>query len=99
MKPDLIQKCACGALTVEIEGNSYSMSSETFDKTFPDLFSGDYGINWGNCNHCINHWGIDLCGCGSGEEFGECDNEMEGCDRPAQAIESGVTGCFSNGGW
>lgn len=25
------------------------------------------------CNHCVNHWGIDLCECGSGEEVGKCN--------------------------
>ena len=25
------------------------------------------------CNHCVNHWGIDLCECGSGARVGECE--------------------------
>jgi hypothetical protein len=92
-------KCRCGALTVEIDGNDYSMSSETFNKTFPQSNSADYEVIWHNCNHCVNHWGIDLCGCGSGEPFGNCDNNMEECDRPAQNIETGVTKCYGAGGW
>ena len=92
-----ITKCSCGAITVEINGQNYSMSSETFDKTFPDLCSGDYEVTWSSCNHCVNHWGIDLCGCGSGEPFGECDNNFEECENPAQSIENEV--CCISGGW
>lgn len=25
------------------------------------------------CDHCVNHWGIDLCECGSGARVGECE--------------------------
>lgn len=25
------------------------------------------------CDHCVNHWGIDLCGCGSGQKVGKCE--------------------------
>lgn len=25
------------------------------------------------CDHCVNHWGIGLCGCGSGQKVGKCE--------------------------
>lgn len=25
------------------------------------------------CDHCVNHWGIDLCDCGSEHKVGECE--------------------------
>jgi hypothetical protein len=94
-------KCICGAMTVEIDGKNYSMSAETFNKMFPDSNSENYGVIYQNCNHCVNHWGIDLCGCGCGELFGECANAddpcIEGSDRPAQSIETGVTACYLTG--
>ena len=47
-------------------GASNSMFWETFEKL--DLDAGD--ATWLHqsccCNHCVNHWGIDLCECGSG---------------------------------
>ena len=26
-----------------------------------------------SCNHCVNHYGIDLCECGSGKAVGKCE--------------------------
>jgi hypothetical protein len=92
-------KCSCGAITVTLEDGEYSMTSETFDKTFPNHYSGDVEEGYCNCNHCVNHWGIDLCGCGCGEPFGECQEEnVEGSNRPAQSMEDHVLGCYCSGG-
>jgi hypothetical protein len=77
-------KCNCGAITIQSDvgaENSFSnsMTQETFDK----LFKGeDFEIEWMqetyNCNHCVNHWGLDLCKCGSGDPVGKC--EWEDCE-------------------
>jgi len=80
--------CECGAITVIIEGKQYSMTSETFEKR--------YGIEIGlslyyNCNHCVNHWGIDICACGSGEKPNECDEEFDVCGLPMQDIDEQIT--------
>ena len=61
----------------------YSMKSETFKEVFgfeilPSMFV--------NCNHCINHWGIDLCACGSGEDFDKCEEGHSMCGKPMQVI-------------
>lgn len=74
MKIEYIQKCKCGAVTISFDnGASNSMFWETFEKL--DLDAGD--ATWLHqsccCNHCVNHWGIDLCECGSGARVGECD--------------------------
>lgn len=54
-------------------GASNSMFWETFEKL--DLDAGD--ATWLHqsccCNHCVNHWGIDLCECGSCARVGECE--------------------------
>lgn len=73
-KIEYIQKCKCGAVTISFDnGASNSMFWETFEKL--DLDAGD--ATWLHqsccCNHCVNHWGIDLCECGSGARVGECE--------------------------
>lgn len=74
MKIEYIQKCKCGAVTIRFDnGASNSMFWETFEKL--DLDTGD--ATWLHqsccCDHCVNHWGIDLCECGSGARVGECE--------------------------
>jgi len=76
--------CNCGALTVTIDNQSYSMSVETFKKKYGFEI---HNIIYSNCNHCVNHWGIDLCACGSGAPFEECDEAHEMCRTPMQDIE------------
>jgi hypothetical protein len=91
-------RCKCGAVTVTINGQDYSMRG----KKFKELFPGEvvpratmYG-----CNFCINHWGLELCGCGSGATFGKCPMQMSECRRPAQDIDLGLTRCHcDSGGW
>lgn len=86
----------CGAVTVTINGNNYSMPRAEFRKRFPgERCEGHYF----NCNYCINHWGTDLCGCGSGKKFGKCDNHLPECEFPAQSIEEAVAGCSCPSGW
>jgi hypothetical protein len=36
------------------------------------LKKGEYA----NCNYCVNHWGIDLCACGSGEHYTKCNEAL-----------------------
>ena len=73
----LTTKCCCGAITVQGEDFSNSMCKETFEQEFSDVPLSDNV--YCHCDHCVNHWGIDLCGCGSGEPVGECDNGFDEC--------------------
>lgn len=74
MKIAHIQKCQCGAVTVFFEnGASNSMFQETFNKLNMDVGDAESLPNSYCCDHCVNHWGIDLCECGSGERVGECE--------------------------
>ena len=71
---EYIQKCKCGAVTIRFDNSaSNSMFWETFEKL--DLDTGD--ATWLHqsycCDHCVNHWGIGLCGCGSGQKVGKCE--------------------------
>ena len=81
-------KCQCGAVTVDMqtaEGKqSYSMAEALFTEHFPDAKLSD--LEYCNCNHCVNHWGIDLCACGSGEHPSECENGFDECGTPMQEL-------------
>lgn len=89
----------CDAVTVETEDKEYySLHQEDFERIFEEKVPQDIPTV-GSCNYCINHWGIDLCGCGSGEKFGECENGFEECKRPAQSIEEHITHCTCSGAW
>jgi hypothetical protein len=90
-----ITSCACGAVTVEIDGAHYSMPRKEFRERFPGQRAK---MKVGSCDYCVNHWGTDLCGCGSGEKFGKCDNKLPECRRPAQSIEGQVAKCTTDSG-
>lgn len=78
------QKCQCGAITFYFEdGSSSSMRQRTAKKMGIDLrHYKSLRPSW-NCNHCVNHWGTDLCECGSGEPVGKCSC---GSNRPLQTF-------------
>lgn len=79
-----IQKCQCGAVTVWYDNEaSNSMFNETFEKLNLDVTGAESLPNSFCCDHCVNHWGIDLCECGSGERVGECSC---GSDTPHDSI-------------
>lgn len=82
--------CQCGAITLNTEdGTAYSVQRKHLKKYVPGidlrrihkLKQEFYACNW-----CANHYGLDLCGCGSGEPFGKCDNGLKECDRPMQKL-------------
>jgi len=92
-----ICKCSCGAVTFEYRGDSYSCSEEYFLKHFPnEELPGE--VQFYSCNRCINNWGLDLCGCGSGEPFGECEEDLLECSEPAQVLGEKES-CCCKGGW
>lgn len=79
--------CSCGAITFYTDdGNEYSCVQKSMKAFFPDIdrrrlrrLPALYC-----CNHCVNHYGLDLCGCGSGELFGDCKNGLPECAFPMQ---------------
>lgn len=75
--------CQCGAITVTIKGKDYSMTPKHFEERY------GFTINdtiWCNCNSCVNHWSIEMCACGSGEPYDECEEGHEMCGTPMQII-------------
>lgn len=86
-------ECQCGAFSLEADlddgsHQTYSMSAETLNAKFskeaiqPILSDQVYS----SCNHCVNHWGVDICACGSGEAPDECGNDLEVCGNPMQTL-------------
>lgn len=77
--------CKCGAITFLKGTNSYSMTRKTKKKLGIDLRKIKRLLDFTtyNCNHCINHYGIDLCECGSGKEVEKCEC---GCNKTMQIL-------------
>ena len=88
MKYIAYTKCKCGAITITVDGSAYSCDRKTIKKFFPglDLRKLNRYPDTYCCNHCINHYGLDLCGCGSGEPFGRCGNDFDECKKPMQIL-------------
>ena len=80
-------KCVCGAITITTDTNA-TYSSRHIKKFLPnlDLRKIKRYANTVACDYCANKYGLELCGCGSGELFGECDNNMKECATPMQHI-------------
>lgn len=81
-------KCECGAITIYTDSAEYSCKQRNLRKFFPNVDLRKivrYETSF-CCNHCVNHYGLDLCGCGSGEEFGKCNNGFDECKVPMQKI-------------
>lgn len=38
--------------------------------------------DWSQCDACVNGYGFDMCGCGSGEKFDKCDGGTDHCGAP-----------------
>ena len=83
-------KCQCGAITVYFEnGGSNSMNMRTKRLLGIDLRKVHKDKITYNCNHCVNHWGIDLCACGSGERVGKCScGSNEAIEEWGEAFDS-----------
>jgi SEC-C motif. len=89
------KKCSCGAVTVDyINDEGEKISNSMPLKAFKEHFPGKKLENeqYYACNYCVNHWGIDLCNCGSGKKVGHC-HEFRGCKNniPAQEFDKPKT--------
>ena len=66
-------RCQCGAITLQFENGATNSMFESTRKKLKLSLRGVKGQTTTYCcNHCVNHWGIDLCECGSGEKVGKC---------------------------
>lgn len=74
MEITYINYCQCGAVTIVFDnGASNSMCQNTFEQLNLDIRNAERLPDSCRCDHCVNHWGIDLCECGSGELVGGCE--------------------------
>jgi hypothetical protein len=95
---EIICKCeGCGAITVDIGGNQYSMTPETYRKKFDVVRVPRIKQRVGSCDWCVNHYGLELCACGSGKRYKKCREGYSVCGKPMQDIETGRT--KTRGGW
>lgn len=76
--------CKCGAITLHTQYGQLSCRKDNLKKFFPGLNLDDcfQEPNCYACNHCINHMGLDLCACGSGETPDDCTMETSVCSNP-----------------
>ena len=86
MNYDYVFRCrACGAVTVCVDGEEYYMPRKEFNRIFnakgKRIVDSVY-----SCNYCVNHWGIDLCVCGSGEKYWKCKEGYDVCGKPDQVL-------------
>lgn len=78
-------KCTCGATTVFCDdGTSYSTKQPAL---LPEKYKRlEKYSDTCNCNYCVNHRGLELCGCSSGELFGQCTCGYPECAFPMQVL-------------
>ena len=81
-------RCSCGAITIATDEGEYSCSEKNRRKFFPGLHLRKlrHYQDTFSCSHCVNHYGLDLSGCGSGEPFGKCDAGHDACAVPMQVL-------------
>lgn len=90
-------KCQCGAITLYADnGASYSVSAKNRKDLIPrlDLRTIRRYPQTYCCDHCVNHYGLDLCACGSGESPKDCTNGLPECGRPMQELGVRMTHSF-----
>ena len=83
--------CSCDAVTINFEdGQTNSAKPEHLkeigiwwedSEKFPDSYQ---------CNHCVNGYGLDLCGCGSKETIEDCDLNLPECGQPREILGESV---------
>lgn len=94
-----VNVCDCGAFTFGNFNGNVSVQPENAHKHLPlipqeyfDILADKLVSNYRNCNHCANHWGLDLCACGSGEPYDKCSANNYSCGSPSQNVEDFING-------
>lgn len=81
-------KCKCGAITLETDQGNFSCLWRNRRKFFPNLDLRKIRRLQDTvcCDHCASNFGLDLCGCGSGNMFGYCERGLNECKTPSQSL-------------
>jgi hypothetical protein len=65
--------CECGAVTLFFENGENNSVKRSNLKKFGLTLRGAKKIqDYYCCNHCTNHYGLDICECGSGKAPKKC---------------------------
>lgn len=92
MTIDSFSECNCGAVTLYFtngHNNSVLKSNlEKFGIVIPQSCEKLHDTYC--CNHCVNHYGIDLCACGSGESPEECKAGFDECGNSYETLGQSV---------
>ena len=90
MKTDIVsyQVCKCGAITLNTaDGGAYSCKRRNLKRFVDvDLRRVERLHDVVCCDHCVNHYGMDLCACGSGETPSRCKGGFDCCGKPMQVF-------------
>ena len=84
-----LYKCSCGAYGID-DGTKeikWAENLQEFNKyTKLNLKESNFknAETCYMCDYCVNHWGMDLCKCGSGKKIHECECK---CNLPAQTYK------------
>lgn len=82
--------CSCGAVSITIDSMTYSVKKRHLKEYFPGIDLRNYRNmrmpNMSTCNYCVNHYGLDLCACGSGKPFTRCSDGYSVCGKPMQVL-------------
>lgn len=76
------KECKCGAVTLFFEDGTTNSCKKRNLNRFGISLKGvkkEKEKNW-CCNHCVNHYGIDICSCGSGKRYDKC------CGTPMETL-------------
>ena len=102
---DYYVRCNCGAIGLNIAGQTYYVAKQNLKKFFPMVdLRGCVRVGKTNycCDYCVNHYGVDLCACGSGEHYNHCKNGFSVCGKPMQKVGSygcvTAADCWGSGG-
>lgn len=96
-------RCKCGAITfIADDKREFSCFEKNLDKFIPEEELPKYCADGKPenlvqytdvfaCNHCVNHYGLNLCACGSGESPDECSFGDKVCGLPMQSLTEGYS--------
>lgn len=83
----IVARCSCGAVEVESEGQrGYYILAKNLRVMLGVDRLPRARQHYRNCDHCVNHWGLDLCACGSGLATEKCKAGLASCGQPSQVL-------------
>lgn len=91
--------CNCGAVTLFFDNGEHNSIKRSHMKAHGITLRGSKNIgHYYNCNHCVNHYGLDICECGSGKVLEKC---CKGGARETlgESVESSVASIQRKGGF